>query len=530
MPSTQAAAASEVVDAPAGQLRGTLEDGLRVFRGIPFAKPPVGALRWRAPEKLPRWEGVREATEFGPACFQPKPQLSTIYTAAAPLPMSEDCLTLNAWAPEDARDAPVFVWIHGGALNTGSSREPLYDGRKLARRGVVVVSLNYRLGVLGWLAHPELSAEQGGISGNYGLLDQIRALEWVRDNIHAFGGDSRNVTIAGESAGALSAMYLMASPPARGLFHKVIAESAYMISTPALKQAVHGAPSAEQAGTALAAALKAPDLAALRALDPETLTGQAIAAGFGPWGAVDGTVLSDQLVDVFEQGKQAPVPLLAGFNQGEIRSLTVLAPPKPATAAAYEDTIRTLYRDLADEFLRLYPASEMQESIYAATRDGLYGWTAERLVRKQADIGQPSYLYLWDHGYPATDEAGLHAFHASELPFVFGTFGGTGPLWPKVPDTPREHAMSDALADYWTSFAKAGVPRAANAPDWPRYDRRGAYMHFTDTPEPSAGLYPGMYDLLEEVICRRRAAGNVAWNWNAGLASPPMPDEVSGCD
>jgi para-nitrobenzyl esterase len=169
-------ASPTIANAPAGTLQGTLEGNLRVFRGVPFARPPVGPLRWKAPEALPRWDGVRGATEFGAACFQPKPQLSGIYTAAAPLPMDEDCLTLNIWAPEDARDAPVFVWIHGGALVTGSSREPIYDGRKLAERGVVVVSVNYRLGVLGWLAHPDLSAEQGGISGNYGLLDQIRAL------------------------------------------------------------------------------------------------------------------------------------------------------------------------------------------------------------------------------------------------------------------------------------------------------------------------------------------------------------------
>jgi para-nitrobenzyl esterase len=154
-----------------------------------------------------------------------------------------------------------------------------------------------------------------------------------------------------------------------------------------------------------------------------------------------------------------------------------------------------------------------------------------RAARAQAGRHrQPSYLYLWDHGYPATDEAGLHAFHASELPFVFGTFGGTGPLWPKVPDTPRERAMSDALADYWTSFAKAGVPSAANGPAWPRYGSAGAYMHLADAPEPRTGLYPGMYDLLEEVMCRRRAAGNFAWNWNTGLASPPMLGRVPGCD
>jgi para-nitrobenzyl esterase len=523
------APANPVVDAPAGELRGTHEAGLRVFRGIPYARPPIGPLRWRAPERLPRWNGVRDATAFGPACFQPQPQLSSIYAPAAPLPMSEDCLTLNIWAPAKAKNAAVFFWIHGGALTTGSSREPMYDGRKLAERGVVVVSINYRLGVLGWLAHPELSAEQGGISGNYGLLDQIRALEWVRDNIRAFGGDPTNVTIAGESAGALSVMYLMASPPARGLFAKAISESGYMISTPALKQAVHGAPSAEQAGLALAAALNTPDLAALRAMDPGKLTDAAVKAGFGPWGAVDGKVFPGQLVDVFGQGKQAPVPLLVGFNQGEIRSLKVLAPPVPASPQAYEDKIRASYRDLADQFLRLYPSSDMAESVLAATRDGLYGWTAERMARNQEAIGEPAYLYLWDHGYPATDTAGLHAFHASELPFVFGTFGAVGPEWPKIPHTPGETAMSDALADYWTSFARTGKPVAAHAPQWPRYDRTGAYMHFAATPRPERNLFPGMFALYDEVVCRRRAAGNLAWNWNFGLASPPLPDKAPGC-
>jgi para-nitrobenzyl esterase len=524
-----AVAARPVVDAPAGALRGTSEDGLLVFRGIPYAKPPVGPLRWRAPEKPPRWDGVRDATAFGPACVQPQPQLSSIYAPAAPLPMSEDCLTLNVWAPAKAKKAPVFFWIHGGALATGSSREGMYDGRKLAQRGVVVVSINYRLGVLGWLAHPELSAEQGGVSGNYGLLDQIRALEWVRDNIGAFGGDPANVTIAGESAGALSVMYLMASPPARGLFAKAISESGYMISTPALKQAVHGAPSAEQAGVALAGALKAPDITALRAMDPAALTAAAVRAGFGPWGAVDGKVFPGQLVDVFGQGRQAPVPLLVGFNQGEIRSLKVLAPQVPASAQAYEEKIRAVYRDLADDFLKLYPSSDMAESVLAATRDGLYGWTAERMARNQEAIGQPAYLYLWDHGYPATDDAGLHAFHASELPFVFGTFDAVGPEWPKIPATAEQFAMSDALADYWTSFARTGKPVAARQPAWPRYDRTGAYMHFAAAPQPERNLLPGMFGLYEEVVCRRRAAGNLAWNWNFGLASPPLPDKAPGC-
>ena len=463
------AAADPVVDAPAGAVRGTAEGTLHVFRGIPFAQPPVGSLRWRPPVPLARWKGVREATEFGAACHQPPPRLSNIYVGK-PMPKSEDCLTLNIWAPADAKKAPVFFWIYGGALQSGASRDPMYDGKRLAERGVVVVSINYRLGVLGWLAHPELSKESPqGISGNYGLLDQIRALTWVKENIAAFGGDPANVTIAGESAGALSVMYLLTSPLARGLFARGIAESAYMISTPALKTAVHGAPSAEQAGLRLMQQLKQADLAGMRAMDAEQITGAAVAAGYAPWGAIDGHVLPDQLVNVFDQGKQARVPILVGFNSGEIRSLTSLAPPVPASAAVYESTIRERYGDLADAFLKLYPSTNLQESIFATTRDALYGWTAERLVRKQTSLGVSAYLYLWDHGYAAADEAGLHAFHASELPYVFDTFDGTPPLWPKNPDTPDDHALAQAVGDYWASFARTGRPQARNAPDWPAY-------------------------------------------------------------
>jgi para-nitrobenzyl esterase len=478
---------------------------------------------------MPRWQSVRNATEFGPACFQPKPKLSNIYVGN-PMPMSEDCLTLNIWAPAGARNAPVFFWIHGGALTTGSSREPIYDGARLANQGIVVVSINYRLGVFGWLAHPELSRESPlGISGNYGLLDQIKALRWVRQNIRSFGGDPANVTIAGESAGALSVLYLMAAPAARGLFAKGIAESAYMISTPELKQTRFGSPSAEESGTRLAAALKAPDIAALRAMDASALNDVAPAADFAPWGVIDGHVLPRQLVDVFDRGEQAPVPLLAGFNSGEIRSLRALAPKPPATIAEYEATIRSQYADLAGEFLRLYPSANMQESILATTRDALYGWTAERLVRKQATLGQPSFLYFFDHGYPAADTAGLHGFHASELPYVFGAFDKTGPYWPKNPTTPEETSLSGAMIGYWTSFARTGRPQAAHQPDWPAFGSKGAYMEFTDAPHPSDNLLPGMYEFNEQVVCRRRAVGNLSWGWLVGLWSPKNPPQRAQC-
>lgn len=519
-----------VVDAPAGKIEGWLDGAMRVFKGIPYAVPPVGPLRWKAPGELPAWSGVRKAVKFGPVCMQPTSTLRTVYTAD-PGPMSEDCLTLNIWAPANAHNAPVFFWIHGGALVGGYGSDGLYDGTKLASQGVVVVTINYRLGVFGWLAHPELSAESSlGVSGNYGLLDQIAALKWVKRNIAAFGGNPSNVTIAGQSAGGLSVMYLMASPPARGLFAKAIAESAYMITTPELKQAHYGLPSAEDSGRALAAALHAPDIAALRKLDAHALMDGAAAAKFSPFGAVDGKIFPRQLVDVFDKGEQAPVPLLAGFTSGEIRSLRMLASAPPGSPAEYETVIRNSYGDLADDFLRLYPASNMEESIVAATRDALYGWTAQRLVKKQTALGQPAFLYLFDHAYPAADNAGLHAFHASELPYVFGTFDGTPPLWPKVPNTPQERKLSDALVGYWTSFARTGKPQDANEPGWPAYDSTQSYMAFKDVPYPSTDLMPGMYAFVEKVVCRRHASGDQSWNWNAGLWAPKLPAKQPGCD
>jgi para-nitrobenzyl esterase len=373
----------------------------------------------------------------------------------------------------------------------------MYNGAQMAARGIVVVTINYRVGVLGWLAHPELSKESPlGISGNYGLLDQIEALQWVHRNIRAFGGDPSNVTIAGESAGAESVMYLLTAPAARGLFSKAISQSAYMITTPELKERRFGMPSAEESGVALAAALHAPNIAALRAMDARMLSIAAPATGYTPWGTIDGHVMPRQAVDVFDRGEQAPVPLLAGSNSGEIRSLMILAPPTPASAAEYEKIIRDQYGDLADKFLRLYPATNLEESVLATTRDAFYGWTAVRLAKKQAALGVPSFLYYYDHGYPAEEAVGLHGFHASEVPYVFGTFNETPPLWPKIPKTKEEKRLSDAMIGYWTSFARTGRPTAENEPDWPAFGSTGAYMDITDAPHPSSSLLPGMYALV----------------------------------
>jgi para-nitrobenzyl esterase len=518
-----------VVRAPAGAVKGVAEGSVNVFRGLPYAQPPVGAARWKPPVEMPMWNGVRDATKFGAACVQPKARSGSIYAWDLGA-ISEDCLFLNVWVKQGVSNAPVMVWIHGGALTTGSGSEPLYDGSKLAERGVVVVSINYRLGVLGYFAHPLLSAESdGNISGNYGLLDQIEALRWVKRNIAAFGGDPSNVTIAGESAGGLSVMYLMTSPPARGLFHKAIAQSAYMISTPELKQARFGEPAAEAIGSRIVTSLGAKDLTSLRAMEPQKLIEGASRVGYFPLGTIDGRVLPRQLADVFDRGEQAPVPILAGFNSGEIRSLRFLAPPAPRNGKAYQLQIRDRYADLADEFLRLYPSMDLEESILAATRDALYGWTAERLVRKQSALAQPAFLYLFDHGYPAADKAGLHAFHAGELPYVFGTADRTPPLWPKAPPTAAETRLSAAMLDYWTSFIRTGQPSAAGNASWPAYGSSRAYMTFAGEPRSATHLMPGMYELNEEVVCRRRASGVQSWNWNVGILSPTLPPPAEAC-
>jgi len=521
---------SPLVRAPAGVVRGEAKGDLNLFLGLPYAAPPLERLRWRPPVAAPIWRGVRDATKFGPACYQPQPRAASIY-ADPPASMSEDCLSLNIWTSSHSHNAPVMVWIHGGSLTGGAGSETLYDGSALAKRGLVVVSTNYRLGVLGYLAHPGLSAESpDGISGNYGLLDQIEALRWVKRNISVFGGNPENVTIAGESAGALSVMYLMASPAARGLFHKAILESAYMISTPELRDKRFGEEPAEAIGVRLAAKLGVDGVAGLRAMDPAAITERALLAGYFPFGTIDGHVLPRQLVDVFDRGEQAHVPLLVGFNSGEIRSLRFLAPPPPANAAAYVEAIRERYGSLADRFLRLYPSSDVAGSILAASRDALYGWTAERIATKQAAIGEPSFLYFFDHGYPAAEAKDLHAFHASELPYIFGTANRTPPDWPALPVTAEEERFAEAMTDYWAAFVRTGSPAAAGQPRWQPFASGKAFMAFTKVPRPGTDLLPGMYELQEEVVCRRRARGDTPWNWNVGIVSPPLPAEPSpGC-
>lgn len=524
-----AADQAPVVNAPAGSVEGLREGDATVFRAIPYALPPVGERRWKPPAAMPRWQGVRAAQTMGVACMQP-PMAAGPYDRGK-VPMAEDCLTLDVTAPADARNAPVMVWIHGGTLIWGSGHSKMYDGQEFAKRGVVLVSINYRLGVLGYLAHPALSKESpDDTSGNYGLLDQIQALQWVRDNIASFGGDPRNVTIFGESAGALSVEYLLASPKARGTFDKAIVESGYLFTMPELRAKRGEEASAEDIGAWLAGKLQASDLATLRAMDARKLVEASAATGYAPYGTIDGKVLKRQLVDTFDHGEQAPVPLIAGFNSGEIRTLRFLAPPVPASPAVYVEGVKARYGDLADDYLRLYPATaNLEQNGLDSTRDAVFGWTSERLVRKQAAVGQPAFLYYFSHSYPSADAAGVTGFHASEVPFVFGTIANTPPAWPAIPETDAERRISSQMLDYWTSFARSGKPSSEHGPAWDAFGSAGAYMHFAESSQAATGFMPGMYALHEQVMCRRRAEGSQSWNWRTGSTAPVLPARTSDC-
>ena len=520
-----------------GVLQGVAAPAARVvaYKGVPYARPPVGDLRWRPPVPAPAWEGVRQADAFGHACLQPPQSPTSLYSGGMASP-SEDCLTLNIWAPSNpnrtgARKLPVMVWIHGGALVGGSSSEPLYDGAKFAQQGgVVVVSINYRLGLMGYLAHPALSAESSQhLSGNYGLLDQIEALRWVRDNIAAFGGDPKQVTIAGESAGGLSVIALLASPPARGLFARAIVQSGYMPSYRALHDETLGLPSAETAGTTLGAAVGASSAAELRAADPTALFMAGLKTGWAPEPVIDGIVLKRQLADTFARGEQAKAPVLAGFNEGEIRSLLFLMPKAPDSQVAYEADVRQRFGAQAASYLAVYAGADPKADVMASVRDGLYGWAAQSLVRQQAAIGQPAYLYFFRHSTPAQRTRDLAAFHASELPYVFGQVGASaaiGPNWPRPPLTNAETRLSDAMLGYWASFVRSGVPTASGEMSWPRYTtEQHAYLDIDDQPSARSDLQPAAFAWADALVAsRRRQEGG--WRFDIGYSAFPPPKAI----
>ena len=489
---------------------------VRAYKGIPFAAPPVGPLRWKAPQPVKAWTSERACTEFAPSCPQPN-LLERLYGQKLG-PTSEDCLYLNVWtaAKKPNDKLPVMVWIHGGGYTMGSGATPAYDGAALARQGVVLVTINYRLGPFGWLAHPQLSKESPhNSSGNYGLLDQIAALEWVKRNIAAFGGDVSRVTIFGESAGAGSVCYLMASPLARGLFHRAIAESGSAFGANRyLREAWYGQESAEKLGERVAREMAgdqaADPIAALRAKSAEEiLNGSNVAATsfFGGDGnrfapIVDGWVIPDDPGAIFEAGKQANVPLIVGTNADE-GSIFVLTSPINSLEA-YRMLARRLYGARADEVLALYPASDTSEIRSALSRnitDSFFVTGARYFAETTSKVNNKTFVYHFTHVSSDPRRRMLGAFHASEIPYVFMT---QDTVTTATYDD-KDHELGRVMSAYWVQFAATGDPNGAGRPAWPKYDAAAdKHIEFGDSIAVKANLRKNAVDLFERIALERR--------------------------
>lgn len=484
-----------VVRTAQGEARGRSADGVVAFKGLPYAAPPVGPLRWRPPRPPAGWSGVRDATRPGALCTQPPANGDP---GVGPPPMSEDCLTLNVWAPTDARGAPVMVWIHGGGYNNGSGTAALYDGSALARRGVVVVTINYRLGRLGFFDHPALAADRAADqpAGNYGVMDQIAALEWTRDNVAAFGGDPANVTVFGESAGGAAVTQLMIAPAARGLFHRAVVQSGLGRQRSArLALDRPGRPSVQSLGVAWARAAGLPtevSAEALRAVPAERLLSP-MPAFYSDNLIVDGHVLAEDVAEAFAAGRQAPVPLIIGTNSAEFWWI------RPTDAGAYGRTDDALTDAEHDALLQAYGGAEGYDQHVVS--DLIFNEPARHLARLHATAGHPVFLYRFDVVPDSNPEPSGGATHASERPYVFDNLDTVG-----RPLGERDAQAARAMADYWTRFAATGDPNRPDLPAWP--DFRGSpdvLLEFTNY-GPVAGPVPhaARLDLIEAFYARLR--------------------------
>ena len=469
-----------------GTVRGLVgEDGLKQYHRIPYAAAPTGARRWAPPAPVEPWDGVRDATAPGPKCVQPSGQGGSFY-GEADFAVSEDCLVVNVWTRAAHADEglPVMVWIHGGALVTGAGSD--YPGELLSSKGVVLVTANYRLGPFGFFALPELSAEHpAGVSGNQGIRDQVTALEWVRDNIARFGGDPGNVTIFGESAGALSMSLLQASPLARGLFHRVIGQSGGAFQPMGFRDRMTSyAPSIESRGQEIATALAGEDgddsLAGLRALSAEHVLAvyQANPALFdyGSLAIVDGEVIPDEVATIFAEGRQADVPVMIGSTADEGTTLhEFIVPPFGEGAAGFEAYANAVLPEAGDALSTLYPSAtdeEAQASGEALVADVLFTVPMRLWARATEDVASDAYLYWFTWAPPIEDAERYGAFHAAEIGYVFGNLD----LFGAVP-TDEDRAFSDLMATIWTQFARTGNPNGEGLPEWPAYTRESeAYM------------------------------------------------------
>ena len=461
------------------------DPAVKVYKGIPYAAPPVGGLRWKPPQPPAVWKGVRAAAEFSSTCVQ-EPYAQTSIYYQPPQPISEDCLYLNVWtaASSTREQRPVMVWIHGGGYTRGTGATPTYNGEVLAQKGAVVVTINYRLGIFGFLAHPELTQESDvRSSGNYGLLDMVAALEWVQKNIAAFGGDPKRVTIFGESAGSSAVNFLMASPLAKGLFHRVIGESGANFGGANFGRRSVLA-DAEKAGSRLGT------LAELRAKSAQDLL--KVETPTRP--NVDGWFLPEEVSSIFAKGNQSDVPVIAGYNADEMRTLAPL--PASASAKSFMDQVHGRYGTLADEFMKLYPADsdeQAADAYYHSSRDQGMGWQMRTWARMQSKSGKaPAYLYYFNRIPPGPTANRYRAYHAAEIQYVFGNLRANRP-WEDA-----DRKLSEAMSSYWINFATTGDPNGKGLPKWPAYDPQAdPSMEFGDTVAAKNGVNKPALDFFD---------------------------------
>ena len=478
-----------------GVLIGRQDGDVTSFKAIPYAAPPVGALRWRAPRPPAPWSQPRDAGQVGALCIQPP---SGGDPGVGPPPMSEDCLTLNVWAPaERTEPRPVMVWIHGGGFNNGSGTAALYDGANLAKRGVVVVTVNYRLGRLGFFDHPALTGErvEGEPGGNYGMMDIVAALEWVRDNAAAFGGDAGNVTVFGESAGAAAVTRLMISPTAHGLFHRAVVQSGLGRDTgvPLNAPPIIGGPSLQDRGAAFARTVGATTAAELRALPAEVLLRPAPSFYGGDNLVIDGQLVTENVEAAFAGGREAPAPLIIGTNSAEF---WWIRPSEISPYGAIDDALTP------QERVDLYAAYGGEDGYRAhVVSDLAFNEPARHLARLHARNGHPTYLYRFDVVPDSNPEPSGGATHASERPYVFDNLHTVG-----RPMSERDHRAAATMADYWTTFAASGNPNGEGRPAWPEFGaEQDRLLEFTnDGPVAKPVPFADRLDLIEAYYARVR--------------------------
>lgn len=495
--------AADQVRTESGVVEGsTSADGkIHIFKGIPFAAPPVGPLRWKEPQPVASWDGVRKATEFGARCMQGRIYNDMVFRDSGP---SEDCLYLNVWTPATSADAklPVMVWIFGGGFQAGATSEPRQDGEKLAHKGVVIVSMNYRLGIFGFFSHPELTKESPHhASGNYGLMDQSAALEWVHKNIAAFGGDPGKVTIFGESAGSFSVSAQMASPSSKDLFQRAIGESGAFFGKTLRAKSLSDS---EKAGVKFADSIEAKSLESLRSMSAQQLLDAALnkkkGARFGP--NIDGYFLPATPSEIYAKGGQAHVPLLAGWNHDEGSSKQFFG-KEPETKENYIAKVKKEFGNDAPEVLKLFPAKTdkqaMQSAGLLATANfiafGTWKW-----IEEQRKSGVPVFRYEFDQAPPlaadADPQAKPLAYHSAEIEYVFGMLDSK-----KLPWRPEDYKLSDQMGSYWTNFAKTGNPNGPGLAKWPQYDQHDKYqvMHLSAAPHAKPDRQRKQFELLDRL-------------------------------